>query len=93
MGKIPHGQAYLYCTKCKGEFSAVPGDYWDAPNEVEAGCCGVAMKLCIRGGRFEGDAVLPFDSSVVTIGDLRRLVTNVDGQGVGRRKPMTHTRP
>lgn len=41
------GNSILYCRKCRGEFSATRGDYWDCPDKPMK-CCGVNLALARR---------------------------------------------
>jgi len=72
--KIPHANAYVYCAQCGGEYSATPGDYWNAPDELGMECCDTPLVLCVKGGRFTGDSIA---QASVTVGDIRRLVADI----------------
>lgn len=82
MEKISYVLAYLYCADCQAEYSATPGDYWNAPDGLAMECCDQPMVLCTKGGRFIGDSIV---QSSVTVGDLRRLVADVRGLARERR--------
>jgi hypothetical protein len=73
MEKLSHNRAYLFCAQCGAEYSATPGDYWNAPEELGMECC-MPMALCTKGRRFAGDSLV---QSPVTVGDLRRLVADI----------------
>lgn len=39
---------FLYCRKCRREYSATRGDYWNLDPNKALKCCGVNMQLVRR---------------------------------------------